>query len=164
MTVSVAAPVPLGATHIVDEFSCGEPILDVWLRHRAMNNHVRGASRTFVAAGADGRVYGYYALAASTLTHEAATGAIRRNMPEPIPAMLLARLAVDYRAQGQKLGASLLRDAYHRVAIVAQHAGVRALLVNALNERAKAFYMHYGFKESPVQPSTLMLPIQSIWH
>ncbi|MBR5949882.1 MAG: GNAT family N-acetyltransferase [Actinomycetaceae bacterium] len=164
MTVSLGTPVPLDAAHIVDDFSCGEQSLDVWLRHRALNNHVHGASRTFVSVGADGRVYGYYALAASTLTHDEAIGAVRRNMPEPIPALLLARLAVDYRAQGQKLGAALLRDAYHRVAIVAQHTGVRALLVNALNERAKNFYMHYGFKESPVQPLTLMLPIKYIWH
>lgn len=162
MSVSLGAPVPLAVTHQLQGFSCGEPSLDDWLQRRALSNHLSGASRTFVVADGDARVYGYYALAAGAVSHQLATGAVRRNMPEPIPALVLARLAVDRRVQGANLGAALLRDAAQRAALVAQHTGVRALLVHALHERAKAFYVHYGFKESPIQPMTLMAPIHKL--
>ncbi|APR96592.1 N-acetyltransferase GCN5 [Pandoraea thiooxydans] len=82
-------------------------------------------------------------------------------MPDPVPVMVLARLAVDARAQGIKLGAALLQDAVARVQTVAENAGVRALLVHALNDRAKQFYEHYGFRESPVHPMTLMFPMKA---
>jgi GNAT superfamily N-acetyltransferase len=78
-------------------------------------------------------------------------------MPDPVPVMVLARLAVDTRAQGKKLGAALLRDAVTRAVTVSQNAGVRALLVHALNDRARQFYEHYGFQASPAHPTTLML-------
>ena len=100
--------------------------------------------------------YGH-ALAAGAVAHRAATGRVRRNMPDPIPVMVLARLAVDHRVQGQRLGGALLRDALERTVAVANNAGVRALLVHALHERAKAFYEHYGFQASPLDPLTLML-------
>ncbi|MCX7556780.1 GNAT family N-acetyltransferase [Xanthomonadaceae bacterium JHOS43] len=115
-----------------------------------------GASRCFVVADAQGVVYGYYALAAGSLTHELATGGVRRNMPDPIPVMVLARLAVDRRAQGIQLGGALLKDAVKRTADIAQHAGVRALLVHTFDESAKQFYEHYGFRESPQSRMTLM--------
>lgn len=85
------------------------------------------------------------------------TSAVRRNMPDPVPVIVLARLAVDHRAQGLQLGASLLQDAVNRAVVVARNAGVRALLVHALHDRAKAFYEHYGFQSSPLHPMTLML-------
>ena len=77
-------------------------------------------------------------------------------MPDPIPVMVLARLAVDRRAQGIQLGGALLKDAVKRTADIAQHAGVRALLVHAIDESAKRFYEHYGFRESPQNRMTLM--------
>ena len=159
LSVRVSAPQSLAATHRLDGFNCGEPSLDGWLKRRALANHLSGASRTFVVADHDQCVRGYYALAAGAVSHQDAIGAVRRNMPDPIPVMVLARLAVDARAQGMKLGAALLRDAVVRVQSVAENAGVRALLVHALNERAKQFYEHYGFRESPVHPMIMMLPL-----
>ena len=96
-------------------------------------------------------------MAAGAVSHQAATSSVRRNMPDPVPVMVLARLAVDTRAQGIQLGAALLQDAVNRAVAVSQNAGVRALLVHAINDRAKQFYEHYGFQASPWHPMTLML-------
>ncbi len=126
-----------------------------------MSNQARGASRTFVVTDADGRVYGYYAMAAGAVSQQMATGGVRRNMPEPIPVMVLARLAVDHRAHGIKLGGALLQDAINRALVVSQNTGVRALLVHSLDDRAKSFYEHYGFEASPSDPMTLMLRLSS---
>ena len=150
-------PEPLSQHHKLDTFSCGEIVLDDWLKRRAFANQVSGATRTFVVADAEHTVLGYYALAAGAVAHQAATRATRHNMPDPVPVMVLARLAVDTRAQGKKLGAALLRDAVTRAVTVSQNAGVRALLVHALNDRARQFYEHYGFQASPAHPTTLML-------
>ena len=155
------APQPLTADHQVDAFKCGETSLEEWLKRRALLNQANGASRTFVVVDESQSVMGYYALAAGAVHHQDATRSIRQNMPDPLPVMVLARLAVDMRAQGIKLGAGLLRDAVERSLAVAQNAGVRALLVHALHERAKEFYMHYGFQASPVHPLTLMLRLKS---
>ncbi|MFE0756434.1 GNAT family N-acetyltransferase [Inquilinus sp. NPDC058860] len=160
MSLQLSAPRPLAAAHHLDAFDCGEPSLNDWLKRRALANHLSGASRTFVVADAEHRVFGYYALSAGAVAHRDATGAVRRNMPDPVPVMMLARLAVDLHAQGIALGAALLQDAVLRVQAISQNAGVRALLVHALHERAKRFYEHYGFQESPVQPMTLMLRIR----
>lgn len=155
--MNLRAPQALDATHQVSAFSCGEQILDEWLKRRALANQASGASRTFAVMGDDHQVMGYYALAAGAVAHPDSTRAIRQNMPDPIPVMVLARLAVDTRAQGRKLGAGLLQDALHRCQGVSRNTGVRALVVHALNDRALAFYVHYGFKASPVHPMTLML-------
>ena len=157
MSLLLSAPQPLIATHVVSEFDFGEVSLDDWLKRRALINQVSGASRTFVVADQENRVCGYYALAAGAVAHQLATGSLRRNMPDPIPVLILARLAVDRRAQGIKLGAGLLQDAVNRAGSVAQNAGVRALVVHALNEKARAFYEYYGFSISPIHPLTLML-------
>jgi GNAT superfamily N-acetyltransferase len=154
------APQPLLPTHRCDGFFSSEPELDDWLIRRAYANQLSGATRTFVVVDAQQTVVGYYALAAGAVSHQVATSAVRRNMPDPVPVMVLARLAVDQRAQGHKLGASLLQDAVKRCAVVSQHAGIRALLVHALNEQAKQFYDHYGFQASSIHPMTLMLRIQ----
>jgi len=114
MSLQLTAPQPLATNHISDEFACGEASLDEWLKRRALTNQLSGASRTFVVTDPDGRVYGCYAMAAGAVSHQAATSSVRRNMPDPVPVMVLARLAVDHRAQGIKLGASLLRDAVGR--------------------------------------------------
>jgi len=161
MSLQLSAPEPLAAAHLLAGFECGEASLDEWLKRRALANQQTGASRTFVVTDADGRVYGYYAMAAGAVSQQMATGGVRRNMPEPIPVMVLARLAVDRRAQGIKLGGSLLQDAVHRALVVAQNTGVRALLVHCLHDRAKSFYEHYGFEASPPDPLTLMLRLSS---
>lgn len=155
--MQLAAPEPLSIGHRIDAFDCGEPVLDDWLRKRALGNQSSGASRTFVVADASGRVMGYYALAAGAVTHETATSAVRRNMPDPVPVLVLGRLAVDRQAQGIKLGASLLQDAVKRAIGVSADAGIRALLVHALSEPAKQFYLHYGFQASTLHPMTLMM-------
>ena len=148
---------PLAPHHRLEGFSCGEPLLDEWLKRRALANQLSGASRTFVSVDATDAVLGYYALAVGAVAHQAATRSIRHNMPDPVPVVVLARLAVDTRAQGIRLGAALLQDAVRRAMAVAQNAGVRALLVHALNDHAHRFYTHYGFQASPAHPLTLML-------
>ena len=145
----------------MDEFECGEALLDEWLKRRAIVNQLNGASRTFVVTDQDHRIYGYYAMAAGAVSHQMATSSVRRNMPEPVPVMVLARLAVDHRAQRIKLGASLLKDAVYRAVTVSQNAGVRALLVHAIHGQARQFYEHYGFQVSPAHPMTLMLRLSS---
>lgn len=150
-------PAPLAPEHQVNAFSCGESALDEWLKRRALANQLSGASRTFIVADDDREVMGYYALAAGAVAHQEATRSMRQNMPDPLPVMILARLAVDTRAQGKKLGAALLQDALQRCVRVSQDTGVRALLVHALNDNARQFYEYYGFKASPVHPMTLML-------
>jgi GNAT superfamily N-acetyltransferase len=152
-------PVLLTQDHQVNSFSCGESVLDDWLKRRALANNISGASRTFVVADDDYQVMGYYALAAGAVTHQESTRSIRQNMPDPVPVMVLARLAVDVRAQGMKLGAALLRDAVERCVLVSENAGVRALLVHALHDQARQFYEYYGFKAAPSHPMTLMLRI-----
>ncbi len=151
------APEPLNAEHDIATFDCGESSLNDWLRRRAHTNQGAGASRTYVVADDSLRVLGYYALAAGAVSHVQAAGAIRRNMPEPIPVLVLGRLAVDRSQQGRALGAALLKDAVLRTLAVASEIGVRALLAHAVNETAKAFYLRHGFVESPVDALTVML-------
>lgn len=162
MSLLLSAPQPLAATHRLDGFTCGETSLDDWLKRRAMANQLSGASRTFVVTDQAGRAHGYYAMAAGAVSHQTTTSAVRRNMPDPVPVMILARLAVDHRAQGLRLGGALLQDAVHRAVAVSQNAGVRALIVHALHDRAKAFYEHYGFQASPLHPMTLMLRLNTV--
>ena len=157
--MNLIKPVVLTQDHQVHSFSCGESVLDDWLKRRALANNSSGASRTFVVADDDFQVMGYYALAAGAVAHQESIRPIRQNMPDPVPVMVLARLAVDARAQGMKLGAALLRDAVERCVLVSQNAGVRALLVHALHDPARQFYEYYGFKASPTHPMTLMLRI-----
>jgi GNAT superfamily N-acetyltransferase len=160
--LQLGPPEPLAATHRLDDFECGEAVLDDWLKRRALSNQSSGASRSFVVTDQGSHVRGYYALAAGAVSHQLATSAARRNMPDPVPVMVLARLAVDRRAQGLHLGAALLQDAVSRAVAVSQNAGVRAILVHALHEKAKQFYEHYGFQPSPTHPMTLMLRLSSV--
>lgn len=161
MNQKLSAPQPLMAEHRCESFACGESSLDDWLKRRALTNQTTGASRTFVVTDISGQVLAYYALAAGAVSHQESPGAIRRNMPDPVPVMVLARLAVDQRLQGQQVGVALLKDALQRAVSVAQNIGVRALLVHALNDRARQFYAHYGFVPSPANPMTLMLPLHT---
>lgn len=161
MSFNLSPPQPLTAEHRLEDFTCGESSLDDWLRRRALINQTTGASRTFVVTDESGQVLAYYALAAGAVSHQESPGTIRRNMPDPVPVMVLARLAVDQRLQGQQVGGALLKDALQRAVSVAQNIGVRALLVHALNDRARQFYAHYGFVPSPANPMTLMLPLHA---
>jgi GNAT superfamily N-acetyltransferase len=155
-------PLALDASHRLEQFDCGEPVLNHWLQRRALTNHVSGASRVFVVIDGSGEVFGYYALAAGAVAHAAASGSVRRNMPDPVPVLVLGRLAVDRRMQGQRVGSALLADAVRRATRVAGEAGVRALLVHALHERARDFYLRYGFRSSPLDSMTLMLRLADV--
>ena len=162
MTVFVLTPPsPIFADHVLDGFECGGPSLDEWLKKRALKNHASGASRCFVNChGAD--VVGYYSLLAGAIRHESVTKALRRNMPDPLPVLVLGRLAIDLRYQNQGLGSALLRDAMIRAVKVSGDAGIFALMVHALSEQARRFYLSRGFVESPFQPMTLMMTLATV--
>ena len=162
MTVFVLTPPsPIFADHVLDGFECGGPSLDEWLKKRALKNHASGASRCFVNChGAD--VVGYYSLLAGAIRHESVTKALRRNMPDPLPVLVLGRLAINLRYQNQGLGSALLRDAMIRAVKVSGDAGIFALMVHALSEQARRFYLSRGFVESPFQPMTLMMTLATV--
>lgn len=154
----IGAPEHLTAQHDVAAFDSGVPPLDDWLKRHALANETAGASRTYVVC-VGRRVVGYYALATGAVTHARTIGRVRRNMPDPVPAMVLGRLAVDHAFQGRGIGEGLLRDAILRTLQAAELAGIRAILVHAISEDAKRFYERHGFVESPVDPMTLMITI-----
>ena len=159
----ITAPEPITEAHLIESFSCGVPVLDEWLKHRALKNEVSGASRTFVICQ-DEQVVGYYTLATGSIEHRNAPGKIRRNMPNPIPVMVLGRLAINQQWQHTGMGRGLLKDALLRSLSVSKQAGIRALLVHALSEDAKHFYTRNGFLESPFDPMTLMIALQDATH
>jgi predicted N-acetyltransferase YhbS len=159
--MGISPPAPLTAEHLLVEFDCGVATLNEWLQRRALANEALGASRTFVVC--DGRrVMGYYALATGSVRREEAPGRVKRRMPEPIPVMVLGRLAVDLRWQGKRIGQGLLKDAVLRTLNVSKKAGISAIVVHAISESAKAFYLSQGFVGSPLNPMTLMLSIVPI--
>lgn len=151
-------PERLSPTHDLSGFDSGETILDDWLRRRAPQNETSGASRTYVVCIGK-KVVGYYSLAVGAIAHADSPGRIRRNMPDPVPVMILGRLAVDKAFHGQGIGAGLLRDAVLRTVQAAAIAGIRGILVHALTEAAKRFYEGYGFRASPLDPMTLIIPL-----
>lgn len=153
-----SAPELLNATHHLDNFDCGEEALNSWLKRNALKNQQNQASRTFVICQ-NNNVVGFYALAAGSVSHQFVSGGLRRNMPDPIPVVVLGRLAIDLAHQGQQLGAALLKDAVLRASAVSQQVGVKALLVHALNDKAKAFYLNYGFQISPIDDLILLLKL-----
>ena len=142
-------------------FDSGEQSLDNWLKKRALANQVSGASRTFVACEGR-RVAGYYALASGAVTVASVPGKFRRNMPDPIPVVLLGRLAVDRAWQGQGLGRSLFRDAAMRVSHAADTIGIRGIVVHALSDDARKFYLALGFMECPGEPLILVVNLQDL--
>jgi GNAT superfamily N-acetyltransferase len=156
----VHAPEHLTAEHDLSTFDSGVPALDDWLKRRALPNGQAGASRTYVVCVEGRKVVGYYALANGAVALHAATGRARRNMPDPIPVMVLGRLAVDKQYQGRGLGRGLLRDAIVRTIHAAAIGGIRAILVHAISEDAKRFYQRCGFVVSPLDPMTLMITVR----
>jgi len=155
----ISPPARLTPEHDLSSFDCGEQILNDWLRRRALQNEESGASRTY-AVCVDKRVVAYYALAVGAVAHESVAGRMRRNMPNPIPVMVLARLAVDRRYSGQGLGTGLLKDAIKRTLQAAEIAGIRAILVHAISDRAKDFYQKWGFVPSDIDPMMLLITIK----
>ncbi|MDR6667779.1 GNAT family N-acetyltransferase [Rhizobium sp. 1399] len=156
----LSAPVLLGEAHDLQLFDSGHDSLDEWLRRRARANQVSGASRTYVVCEGE-RVVGYYCLSSGALAVADAPGAIRRNMPDPVPMTVLGRLAIDRNWQGKGIGSALLQDAVLRTGQAAHIMGIRGLLVHAISDEAKAFYEHYGFMASPANPMTLVLSLKA---
>jgi GNAT superfamily N-acetyltransferase len=156
----LSPPVPLTDGHDLAPFDCGEATLNDWLRQRAAKNERSGASRTYVLCDGSA-VIGYYCLATGAIDHADAPNPLRRNMPDPIPVLVLGRLAIDRRYQNRGLGRALLRDAVLRAVKVAEIAGVVALLVHALSPEARRFYHSCGFVELPSQPMTLCLMMRT---
>lgn len=155
----IRPPEKLSPSHPIEDFDSGNSQLDEWLKRRALKNEQEGASRTYVLCAGE-TVIAYYCLAVGAVAQASATGSIRRNMPNPIPLMVIGRLAVDRRWQGQGIGRALLRDAILRTLQAAEIAGIRAILVHAISEEAKRFYEKCGFTASPVDPMTLMLKVK----
>ena len=147
-------PSPLSKDDPTDCFDSGTPALDSWLAARALQNEESGASRTYVVREA-GRIVAFYALATGAVEHSGAPGGIRRNMPKPIPVMILGRLAVARSHQGQGIGRALVRDALLRTLQAAEIAGIRAVMVHALDKQTAAFYEHLGFERSPADELVL---------
>lgn len=154
-------PEPLAEHHDISGFSCGVASLDEWLKRRARANQASGATRTFVVTES-GRVVAYYAIASGAVSPNGTVGRFRRNMPDPIPVAVLARLAIDTSAQGKGHGRALFRDAALRILTAAETLGIRGIVVHAISEQAKAFYLALGFETSPLDPMTLMVTLQDV--
>ena len=154
-------PETLASHHEFQAFCSGEVSLDDWLKRRAHANQVSGASRTYVVCDGS-RVIGYYALASGMIAVENAPGRFRRNMPNSTPVAVLARLAVDLDWHGRGIGRALFRDAAGRVAQAADAIGIRGIVVHAISEQSKSFYLALGFDTSPIEPMTLMVTLADI--
>ena len=157
----IGAPQLLNEGHALDGFDCGLAPLNDWLQRRARSNAASGASHTYVACeGA--AVAGYYALAAGAVEVTSAPGRFRRNMPDPVPVVVLGRLAVGRAHHGQGIGRALCRDAGLRVLQAAAIIGVRGILVDAISAEARDFYLALGMDPSPLEPMTLMVTLSDL--
>ncbi|KAF2990853.1 GNAT family N-acetyltransferase [Methylocystis sp. MJC1] len=158
---ALSAPVPLTAEHDLSDFDCGEPVLNDWLRHRALRNESRFSRNYVVCAGK--RVVAYYCVSAGAVERAAAPGKMRRNAPDAIPVSVIGRLAASREHAGKGLGADLLSDALRRITAVSQSIGVAAVLVHAKDEAAKRFYLRCAeFIEYPADSGILFLPIETV--
>lgn len=158
----LSAPAPLSAEHDLSAFDCGDPVLNDWLRHRALKNESR-FSRTYVVCDDGKRVVGYFCISAGAIERAVAPGKVRRNAPDTIPVSVIGRLAVNRSHAGKGLGADLLADALRRIAVASQSIGIGAVLVHAKDEAAKRFYLRCAeFVEYPEDSRTLFLPIETV--
>ena len=156
------APQPLAEHHSTAGFDCGDDTLNLWLLKWALGNQRSGATRTFVLCNADVAVKAYVALASGAVAVAASPGRFRRNMPDPIPVVVLARLAVCRSVQGQGLARALLADAFERVLLASEQIGVRGIVVHAASIAARDLYLHMGFDPSPSDPNTLLLRLVDV--
>jgi GNAT superfamily N-acetyltransferase len=162
--VGFQKPVALEARHSAENFHCGVQSLDEWLRKHALQSHRSGGSRVFVTTETDPEIPGYYALAAGAVMPREAPARLARGLAanQPVPVVLLGRLAVDARHQGQHLGRSLLLDGMTRVLEAGELIGIRALLVHAVDEQAREWYAQFGFEHSPTHPLHLILLVKDL--
>jgi GNAT superfamily N-acetyltransferase len=160
-TVKYSPPQRISKEHIVENFDCGETSLNDWLKKRALKNDVGDASRTYVVC-CDNTVVAYYSLHLGCIQHSEAVSKIKRNMPDPIPAIVLGRLAVDELHQGKGLARALIKDMFLRAIQVSDLAGTKAVLVKALNDKVTTFYQSFGFVQSKTDPLLLMKAIAEV--
>jgi GNAT superfamily N-acetyltransferase len=152
----------LNRSHVVEPFTCGQPELDRFLVRHALHAQQANSSQTYVAVGG-GEIVGFYTIVAGEVHHADAPERVVKGMPRhPIPLLVLARLAVHFKAQGRGIGSGLLLDALGRTLQVADIIGVRALAVHAKDDRAAAFYQHFGFTPSPSDPRHLFMIVKDI--
>lgn len=155
--MSLSAPQPLNASHRLAAFDCGKPALTDWLLRHAHQAQSSGSARTFVVCDQD-RVAGYFSLTVGQIDTLEAPDRVRRGMGQyPIPLIILARLAVDLDYQRRGLGASLLQDAIRRTLLIAEQAGIRALLTHPIDAAADTFYRRFGFEPTPAHERQLIL-------
>lgn len=159
--MKLSAPAPLNDRHQLSGFLCGEPALDAWLQRRALGNQTSGATRTFVICEGQ-QVVGFHALASGSVRTAEAPGRFRRNMPEPIPVVVLARLAVAQGFHGRGVGRALFRDATLRVLQAADVIGIRGIAVQALTPEARAFYIALGMSPSNLDPMLLLVTLADV--
>lgn len=157
----LSPPTALTADHDLSDFDCGEPALNTWLKERALKNESR-FSRCYVVCEGNA-VVAYYCISAGSVERASAPGRLRRNAPDSVPVSIVGRLAVDRRHAGRGLGADILADAIRRVAGAARTIGIAAVMVQAKNEKAKAFYLACAeFIEWPESSKTLWLPMETV--
>jgi GNAT superfamily N-acetyltransferase len=161
MRAPLSPPEPLTDDHQTDGFDSGEAVLDDWLKRRAQANQASGASRTYVVCEGK-RVAGYYALASGAIAQAGVPGKFRRNMPDPIPVVVLARLAVDRNHQGRGLGRAMFRDAAQRVVQASDTIGIRGIVVHAISQEARRFYVALGFDPCPAEAMTLVVTLRDL--
>lgn len=152
------APEPLTAAHRLDSFDCGNAALNDWLIRYARQAQGSGSAKTFVFAGENQQVLGYFSLTVGQIDTLDAPERFRQGMGQyPLPMVVLARLAVSLSAQGQGIGLGLLRDAIRRALLIAEHAGIRAMLTHPIDDSAAGFYKRFGFVASPAGDQQLLL-------
>lgn len=159
--VKYSLPQRIDLEHIVENFDCGETSLNDWLHQRALKNDLTDASRTYVVC-CNKIVVAYYSLHLGCIQHSEAVRKIKRNMPDPIPAIVLGRLAVDVKHQGKGLARALIKDMFLRAIQVSDLAGTKAVLVKALNDEVITFYQSFGFIPSKTAPLLLMKAISEV--
>jgi GNAT superfamily N-acetyltransferase len=160
--MDLLAPQPLAPHHSTVGFDCGDAGLNRWLLQRAHSNQQSGATRSFVVCNSDGIVKATVALASGAVAVASAPGRFRRNMPAPIPVVVLARLAVCRSVQGRGIARALLADAFERVLQASTQIGVRGIVVHAASDQARSFYLHMGFDPSPIDPDTLLIRLSDV--
>ena len=156
--MKLLAPRALTSDHKLEGFDSGSPAMDEWLIRHALQAQAAGSARTFVTVDEHGKVGGYFSLAVGQVDVLEVPERIRRGMGRfPVPVVVLARLAVSRTHQGKGIGAGLLREAILRTLVVAEQAGVRAMLTHPIDAQAEKFYQKYGFAASPLQERQLLL-------
>jgi GNAT superfamily N-acetyltransferase len=159
---TLSFPEPLSADHDISQFACGKPWLDQWLKTRALSNQQKGFTAVLVVHDA-GRVVGYYGLAPTAVVPTELPRGIRTGQPpDPVPCLLLGQLATDLRWAGQGIGSGLLKHALQRCVAAASLVGGRALMVNAIDDEAAAFWRRRGFLPSKDDPHRLFRSIADI--